>query len=128
MQMYGALRARLVGQTGAGTKVYWLDRPQGTALPAITLQTISADRPRTYNGMQGLRLSRVQMDVWANDYDEGRTVFEAAVAELIPSRLEANGIFFDHINFEGEADLTERLETKLIYRTRVDLLVWHQPA
>ena len=128
MDMQAALRARLVGQTGAASRIYWLDRPQGTDLPAITLQTISADRPRTYGGMQGLRLSRVQMDVWANSYAEGRTVFEAAVAALIPSRLDSNGIFFDHINFEGEADLTERLETKIIYRTRVDLLVWHQPA
>jgi hypothetical protein len=128
MEMYGALRARLLGETGAGSRVTWVDRPQASTLPAITLQTISADRPRTYNGMQGLRLSRVQMDVWADDFDQGRTVYEAAVAALIPSRLTENGIFFDHINFEGEADLTERLETKTIYRTRVDLLVWHQPA
>jgi hypothetical protein len=128
MDMQAALRARLVGQTGAASRVYWLDRPQGTDLPAITLQTISADRPRTHSGLQPLRLSRVQMDVWANSYAEGRTVFEAAVAAVVPTKLTANGIFFDSIYFEGEADLTERLETKLIYRTRVDLLVWHQPA
>lgn len=127
MDMQAALRARLLGQTSAASRVSWVDRPQGSSLPAITLQTISSDRPRTYNGMQSLRLSRVQLDAWGASYAEARAVYEAAVAALLP-RVTSNGVFFDHIDFESEADSSESLETKTVYRTRVDLLVWHSPA
>ena len=127
MDMQGALRARLVGQTAAGSRVYWLDRPQGTALPAITLQTISGGRPQTYSGFQGWRESRVQLDVWAATYAEARSILEAAIAALAPLGT-SNGIHFDRTDFESERDNTERLETLLIYRTGIDLIVRHSPA
>jgi hypothetical protein len=51
MDMEGALRARIVAlATAAAARVYWVDRPQGTALPSITLQIISGDHPYTYSG------------------------------------------------------------------------------
>lgn len=127
MDMQTALRARLVSQTAAGTRVYWLDRPQGTALPAITLQTISGDRPQTYSAFQDWRTIRVQLDVWAASYGEARAILEAAIAALA-AKGNSNGIFFDRTDFEGERDTTERLETQLIYRTGIDLIVRHAPA
>lgn len=138
MDLLGALRARLLGAPAVadalwlspGTNqraVYPVQRPQSTALPAITLQTISGDRPQTYDGFQGWRAPRIQMDVWALTYAESRAIMEAAVAALAP-RVTSNGIKFDRMGFEGEADEIEQIETTTIYRTRIDLLVRHEPV
>ncbi len=124
MDMQGALRSRLLGATAAATRVYWMDRPQASTLPAITLQTVTGERPQTYGGFQDTRFSRVQMDIWATSYAEARAILEAAVAAIAP-RIIANGITFDRMQFEGERDLLERLETQTIYRTSIDLMIWH---
>ena len=124
MNMEEALRARIVGQTAAGSRVYWVDRPQGSALPSITLQTISGDRPQTHEGMQATRDPRVQMDVWGTSYAEAKSIMEAAIAALTPE-VVSNGISFERMRFEGERDGLERLETVNVYRRTIDLIVWH---
>lgn len=128
MDMQGALRARLLNQTAAGTRVYWLSRPQTSALPAITLQTIAGGRPRTYDGLQAFRDTRVQMDIWAASYAEARSVAEAAIGALEPIKTTSNGVIFDSIFFDSESDALERVGTTDIHRTSIDLIVWHQPA
>lgn len=129
--MQGALRARLIAAAPVtalvGTRVYWLTRPQGHLLPAITLQTVSGDLPQTMAGFQDTRTARVQMDCWALSYSASRQVYVAAVAALAPKET-SNGIQFGRMYFEGEQDFIERLETQDIYRTSVDLIVWHTPV
>lgn len=124
MDMKGALRSRL---TVASAQVSWIDRPQGTTLPAITLQTISGDRPQTYDGFQGWAETRVQMDAWALTYGEANAVREAAINAA--AVLETvNGVRFDRTEFENERDGLEQLETGPVYRAGIDLLVRHAPA
>ena len=126
--MQGALRARLVGQTPAASRVYWLDRPQTTGLPAITLQIISRDRDQHMDGFQELQFARVQVDVWAVSYDTSQDVTEAAVAALAPPQT-GNGIQFTRMFFESERNLTERSDAgALVHRTSFDALVHYQPA
>lgn len=127
MDVQGALRARLLGATAAGQRVYWVTRPQATALPAITLQTITGDRPRTFGGLQPTRSPRIQVDAWAESYAGARAIIEAIVATLEPKET-SNGITFDAIFFESERDFIERQGTTDIYRTSIDLIVWHHPA
>lgn len=128
MDMEGALRARIVAAaTAAAERVYWIDRPQGSALPSITLQTISGDYPKTYDGLQATRDPRIQLDVWATSYGQAKSIFDAVIAALAPKQT-SNGIAFDNILFEGARDVLERLETQNVYRRGIDLIVWHQPA
>ena len=128
MDMQAALRARLVtASTEAGPRVYWVDRPQGSDLPSITLQTISGDRPQTYDGFQGWRETRVQADAWATSYGQATSIREALIAAA--SALETtNGVRFDRTDFENERDGLEQLETGQVYRAGIDLLVRHAPA
>jgi hypothetical protein len=128
MDMEGALRARIVAAgTAAADRVYWLDRPQGSALPSITLQVISGDYPRTYSGLQSFRSPRVQMDVWATSYAQAKAIMADVVIALEPKDT-SNGIYFDQIEFEGDRDTLERLDTMNVYRRGIDLIVWHSPA
>lgn len=136
MDWQGALRARLIAAapvaglvTGADGKprIYWVDRPQTSALPAITLQTISEDRPQHYQGFDGLDESRVQIDVWGNSYGEVQQVKEAVIAALAPPNT-ANGIRFDRSFIDTIRDLGERVETQFIHRASIDLITHHTAA
>jgi hypothetical protein len=128
MDMEGALRARIVAaSTAAGDRVYWVDRPQSSALPSITLQTISGDHPQTHEGLQATRDPRIQIDVWATSYGQAKSIMDATITAL-KSANTSNGIVFERMRFEGERDGLERLETQNVYRRSVDLIVWHYPA
>lgn len=131
MDMQGALRARLLAAvpvtTLVGQRIYWLDRPQASALPSITLQTIAGERPQTHDGFQSTRTTTVQCDIWAASYGQGRQILEAVISALAPPQT-GNGIEFGRMFFEPERDTLEQLATTTIYRTSIDLIVWHSPA
>lgn len=128
MDWKGALRARLVAAAPVAAlvdgRIYWVDRPQTSPLPAITLQTIDDARPRVYGGFQSARPSVVQIDVWATTFAQKEALAEAVIAALEPANT-ANGIKFLAAEIEGVTDLGERVETQFIHRTRIDMTFWH---
>jgi hypothetical protein len=132
MDWKGALRARLVAAAPVAalvvadgkTRIYWVDRPQATDLPAVTLQTIDDARPRVYQGFQSARPSVVQVDVWAATFAQKETLAEAVIAALSPANT-ANGIRFLPAEIDGVSDLGERVETQFIHRSRIDFTFWH---
>ncbi len=128
MDMQGALRARITGAaTTVGTKVYWVDRPQTSALPAVTLQIISDLREQHLKGFQSIRGTRVQVDCWGTTYSQVTALKEAVLAAIVPENL-SNGIRFHRAIIEGERDLGERVETQFIHRASVDLIIWWATA
>ncbi len=131
MDFHGALRARLIAASPVNSlvsgRVYWVDRPQSTALPAITLQVIDDSRPQTMGGFQTARPSTVQADVWADTYEQKTTLSEAVIASLTPAAT-SNGVRFLRAFVDSVRDLGERIDTKFIHRTSIDLIVWHTEA
>lgn len=128
MDMQGALRARITGAaTSAGTRVYWVDRPQSAALPAVTLNIVTDLRPQHLKGFDETRDTRVQIDCWASTYAAATALKEAVLAAVVPLNT-ANGIRFDRAIIDGERDLGERTETLFIHRASVDLVVWWATA
>jgi hypothetical protein len=126
--MQGALRARITGAaTTAGQRVYWVDRPQAAALPAVTLQVVSDPRPQHLKGFESIRGTLVQIDCWADTYAVAATLKEAVLAAVVPEST-ANGIRFDRAMIESIRDLGERIETKFIHRASLDLTFWWATA
>jgi hypothetical protein len=64
------------------TRIDWLLRPQGSAVPAITLQVVSGTMAHTFQGRDGLTEYLVQIDVWADTYGSMKTVQRALTAAL----------------------------------------------
>lgn len=128
MNMQGALRARLLAAvpvtTLVGQRVSWVDRPKTAGLPAVTLQVVSEERPQHMKGFDGLRSSRVQVDVWADTYGQTKEIAEAVTAAIVPSQA-ADGITFERAFFAGSRDLGEQTETQFIHRTSIDFIVHH---
>lgn len=131
MDWQGALRARLIAAAPVTAlvdqRVYWVDRPQTSALPAITLQTITEDRPQHMLGFDGLDVSTVQMDVWGTSYAQVQQAKEAALAAVI-GESTANGIRFARAFIDAIRDLGERVETQFIHRASIDLIFHHATA
>lgn len=129
MDWQAALRARLVAAspvtTLVGQRVYWVERPQGSLLPAITLLTIGDTREQHLKGFDTLQGARVQVDIWAANFASARAVTEAMLAAIVPAET-SNGITFSRAMVDlPPRDLSERIDNTSIFRTTTDLLVHH---
>jgi hypothetical protein len=133
MDWQGALRARLTGAPAitalvgtAPARVYWVDRPQASALPAITLQVIDEPREQHMGGFHSLQAVTVQVDAWATSYASARAVKEAVIDTLVPEQT-GNGIAFQRA-FVRTRDLGERVETQFIHRSSMDFVFHYSLA
>lgn len=140
MDWQEALRTRLLadGTLSAlvSTRIDWVERPQGKALPAVTLQSISDGREQHLKGFEGLQPARVQYDVWGDTYASVRAVVDALIGDesqdgaAIVSNT-ANGHRFTRAMVElAPRDLTERTsagdgQRKTVFRTTFDLIHHH---
>lgn len=128
--MRGALRARLLEDVAIAAlvdeRVTWLTRPQGEALPAVTLQLISGVHPQHLEGFEKQE-ARVQLDAWAETTLEAATIVTAAKEALAPGGVHEE-VQFSRMFFEGEGDFAERQGDTTIYRVTIDLIFDHEPA
>ena len=123
MDVESAIRARLTVDPGVtavvAQRVYWIDRPQLQLMPAITLQIIDDSRDQNMDGFQTMQFLLVQVDVWANNYAEGKAIKEAVIATLTP-KATANAIAFGTATNIRTRDLSEQTETQFIYRPSLE--------
>jgi hypothetical protein len=128
--MQAELRTRLKDDATVsglvGTRIDWITRPQGKALPAITLQTVSDPRPQHMSGNQDTRQTMVQADCWGSTYASARATADAVVACIIPAG-DVGEIRFLRSFVDNERDGAEDTETGLVYRVSVDLRITHTP-
>lgn len=126
-----ALTAALGADAG---NIDWSTRPESGR--GVTLETVSDPRPDHFRGEQSFRRTRVQADAWSNvSADDAVKIAEAVIGavRLDPDEgnadasgsWERDGVRFDRPQVEGPEDGFERLDTVVIYRARVDLLLWH---
>jgi hypothetical protein len=133
MTLGEALIARAKADPGvaaiAGENVFWVERSQGIALPALVLQTISGDRPEDLDGASFMRTTRVQLSCFAlakdrggGGYQESRDLAEAAIAALLPE-AEVEGIAFWRATASEPADLGADTDTGFIFHAAADLVL-----
>lgn len=66
--MEEALRAKLLANAAIAAmvkKIAWVERPEGSLLPSITLTQVGAGREYTHDGADNLTAPLVQFDLWA---------------------------------------------------------------
>ena len=129
MTFYAALRARLIADGAvaalAGTRVTWGTRPQDSAVPAAVLTVISDPRPRLQNGMPNLRVTRVQVDCWADTSTAAHELAEAVIG-AVNDRFTQSGVRFQPGEHEGPRDLGELVSGSVyLHRAVIDLILWH---
>jgi hypothetical protein len=110
-------------------RVDWGVRPQGDALPAITLDRISGIAQMNLAGPSGWDRDRVQIDCWARTYKIAK---DLSLLIAGPGGLLV-GYRGDHQGFRLRTFVAGRRsdadsDTKgPVHRTSVDVMVWHTP-
>lgn len=131
MTMKVDLRARLLADAALAARVAnridWQSRPQGDALPSVTLQVVSDPRPQHMKGFQDLRATRVQADVWGGTDIAVSEIADLLIAAVAPPATQG-GTRFSRTFIDSATDLPERLGNTTINRTSLDLIVHHATA
>lgn len=126
--MEEALIARLLADSAVaalvGNRINWVLQLQGRAMPALTLTVISPAADYTYEGRDGLRQSRVQIDAFGATFGAAKAVLRAAMAALEPSATFA-GVRFQGGFITSERDDGELVGSEYVYRSSTDLTLWH---
>lgn len=107
-----------------GDRVEWGDLAPDSALPAITLQTITDARPQTHDGFDDFRGTRVQVNCLARTATEADALLELAIPALVPPAFVA-GVTFLRSFVDGGGSDAEQTTTGRICRERTDLIIWH---
>ncbi len=128
--METALRARLLADTAVADlvaqRIYWIERPQGSQLEAVTLQHVTDERRSSYDDHDGMQPGYIQADVWASSYAKGKAIKEALIASLATPKAHS-GIRFTRA-FADARDLSERAETRTIFRPSIDFTFFYGKA
>jgi hypothetical protein len=118
------LRAILLASSGVtalvGTRINFGTHPQGQLMPAIVLNTISADNGHTNSGPDSLLTGRVQVDSYGLTYGATKALSRAVLAALDGYR----GGSFQGIFHAGSRDSREggSNEADRPYRVSTDFL------
>jgi hypothetical protein len=104
--------------TSAGTRVYALIAKQGAPLPRITFQRVSNAPITDLGGSSNLDQVRIQVDSWADDYLEAKTLASQVRAIMEDQTFKAL-LVSDFDEYEPETR---------IYRVRQDYRCWFRPV
>lgn len=127
------LRTLLLASSGVtdlvGSRVTWGVRPQGSALPAVTMFMVSNVPIYTLNSDSEHRDSRVQIDSIADDYLEALTVSRAVAAALSGYSGTSGATIFQGIFQESANDLSESdaATGQRVFRVSADYTAHHLP-
>lgn len=117
----------------AGARIWWAERPQGSALPAAVLHVIGGGDDYHLRGRLTLTETRVQADCWAERYAEADALAAALRARLsgylgTVGSTQFRGIFLDAIRDLpdwGGVAAGGGLATPRLFRVSLDFIVHH---
>jgi hypothetical protein len=128
MSMTADLRDHLKASSIAEGRVYRDVRPQGSPLPAVRMQQVTDTVAPFMKGEDSLRETLVQVDVFAASRSEADAVAKA-IENARPVRTTIGSTDFRRVFIDGgDTDSEAPASGGTIYRTRIDLLVWHRPS
>lgn len=108
-------------------RVHWLALPQGAQLPSIVLTVVTDIGQVTYQGINDLRDTRVQIDCYGESYSAAKTV-----ARTVAGNLDGFKGVFSGVSFEGVFQDSEREGRDddnlpdIIFRNSRDFRIWHK--
>ena len=127
--MEEALIAKLLTDSGVaalvGTRIHPGVRPQGTALPTIVFNMISANPSYSDDGEDGIAEARIQLDCWGATYTDAKKTARAVKTALSGFGGTVNSVRFRYIALDLEHDMQETGADAASYpfRTSLDFII-----
>lgn len=109
----------------AGARIWWTERPQGSALPAATMHVVGGRDEYHLQGRLGGVETRVQVDCWAETYLAADGLAQALRALLSGYRRTVGATVFLGIFLDAIRDLTDvgGLSDPRLFRISLDFKV-----
>lgn len=128
MTMEASLFSFLTGNAGIaaliGTRVYPGIIPQSGVQPCIVYNKSSRSRQQLFCGTDGLLLTRLEIDCYADSYIQSVALANAVTSALQDFSGDMNGTTVPRIFLENEIDLSD-IEPGL-YRQSQTWAMWHR--
>lgn len=116
------------GVTGqVSTRVYPVARPQGSALPAVTVHRIDGGPEYAADGEVGLTNGRVQIDCYGRTYNAAKSAADACKAALSAVRdttILTIDVRYIMVVFERDTRETGAKADEYLFRRQIDVDVW----
>ncbi|WP_343347653.1 DUF3168 domain-containing protein [Sphingomicrobium sp. XHP0239] len=126
--MEDALRTRLKADPAVaaivGAGVYWDERPQATAYPAVVLETIFGQRDQHLKGFDGFHSTRVQVNCFSTTKKEAVSLREAVIAAIVPAAAEGGTEFLRAQDIEVRQG-PKSTSTGTTHNEIVEATIWH---
>ena len=111
-----------------GTRIHWVERPQGSGLPAAVLYIVSEVNKYTTQAPDRLVMTRVQIDVFADTYADADQAFRVLKAKLngyrgVSGSTEFAGVFIDRRRDQRVAGAND---ADRMFRVSTDVLIHHK--
>lgn len=123
----GALLADMSVKAVISNRVFPVSRPQGTALPAITVFRVDGAPLQADEGPVGLEPVRMQIDCWAKTYSDAKTAARAVIAALNGFDGIMGASTVPLIELDAERDMPREGGTnaaEYLFRVSLDFQVW----
>lgn len=110
-----------------GARIHPIQRPQGSATPALVMTRTGGGHAYTYAARDGLVESRVQIDAWADRYADAKALARA-VTDALSGFRAASGTIRSAFLFAERDGLAEIDPGGTLARVSLDFTIWHQEA
>jgi hypothetical protein len=128
MDLGAALLARLNAATAVtdivGTRIYWIQRPQGTERPAVVLRQTGGLDVETLDGSSEMIEANITVDCFGQSNLETKALARAVKAALKPPGLQGD-FSFDASDVNGPIDLGEPGVEAWEHRATLDCVIRH---
>ena len=105
-------------------RVFWNDRPEKSALPALVLLLIRQERPRNNDGFDSYRRSYVQLSAYSEDQAEAVALREAAIAGVAEREVHDGVQFLEALDVEVRGRVANT-NSAAIHQEVVDVVISH---
>jgi len=111
-----------------GTRIYWLERPQGSIAPAIVLNIVSRRNRYTMSGPEAQKMTRVQADIFGATYGDTEMTARALVQKMDGFKGQQGTTEFAAVFLDGRRDQREAgtNDAERLFRVSIDLLIHHR--
>lgn len=109
------------------TRVYPVDRPQGSNLPVIVVKRIDGAPEYAADGETGLENGRIEVNAYATTYSSTmaiRDAVKAALSGVIDTVVLGVDVKFITVVFESDHRETGTNQSEYLFRRSIDIEVW----
>ena len=132
MEIEEALTAYLLAHTGlaalVGTKIYWHEAPQGTALPFVIGQNVSDVKNPIHGGISTLENPNHQFTAYAATKKSAKAIAKQIKAALLGYSGTLSGVQIHNIQLLNELSTLEKSAdgTTKVYATDLEFQVFYK--